>query len=108
MAPTDKTLVCRDCGQEFTFTAGEQEFYSSRGLLNEPQRCSECRATRRRERRNGYSGPRHTYPVTCAACGKETTVPFEPTEGRQVYCSDCYSKMRGQPPVQENQDKEQE
>ena len=38
MALTDKTLVCSDCGQEFTFTVGEQEFYSSRGLLNEPKR----------------------------------------------------------------------
>ncbi len=108
MALTDKTLVCRDCEQEFTFTAGEQEFYSSRGLLNEPKRCPECRATQRRERKSGYGGPRHVYPVTCAACGVETTVPFEPTEGRPVYCNDCYAKMREQPPVQEDQSKEED
>ena len=99
MALTDKTLVCRDCGQEFTFTAGEQEFYSSRGLLNEPRRCPECRIARRRERRGGYGGSRRVYSAICAACGVETTVPFEPTEGRPVYCSDCYAKMKGQPPV---------
>ena len=94
MALQDKTLVCRDCGQEFIFTVGEQEFYSSRGLVNEPSRCPDCRATRRRERRGGYGNPRQSFPATCAACGKETTVPFEPTEGRPVYCKECYAKMK--------------
>ncbi len=94
VALEDKTLTCRECGQEFTFTVGEQEFYSSRGLLNEPGRCSECRASRRRERRGGYGDSRRDFPVTCAACGAETTVPFEPREGRPVYCKDCYLKMK--------------
>ena len=94
MALTDKTLVCRDCGREFTFTVGEQEFYSSRGLLNEPGRCPECRLARRRERNSGYGGPRRVYSTICAACGVETTVPFEPTEGRPVYCKECYAKMK--------------
>ena len=40
----DKTLVCRDCGAEFVFTAGEQEFYAEKGFQNEPTRCKECRA----------------------------------------------------------------
>ena len=43
MSFSDRTLTCRDCGQQFTFTAGEQEFYQSRGLMNEPGRCPECR-----------------------------------------------------------------
>ena len=94
MALTDKTLVCRDCGREFTFTVGEQEFYSSRGLQNEPGRCPDCRATRRRERSGGYGGSRRVYSATCAACGVETTVPFEPREGRPVYCKECYAKMK--------------
>jgi len=94
MALADKTLVCRECGREFTFTVGEQEFYLSRGLLNEPSRCLECRATRRRERRGGSTGTRQGYTATCAACGKETTVPFEPKEGRPVYCKECYTKMK--------------
>ena len=38
----DKTLVCKDCGQEFVFTKGEQEFYELKGLTNEPKRCKEC------------------------------------------------------------------
>ena len=93
MALEDKTLVCRDCGQEFTFTVGEQEFYASRGLLNEPGRCPDCRSSRRRDR-GGYGGPRQSFSVVCAECGQETTVPFEPTEGRPVYCKDCYVKVK--------------
>jgi len=94
MALEDKTLTCRECGQEFTFTAGEQEFYQSRGLQNEPKRCPECRAARRWERRGSYGEARHTYSTVCAACGVETTIPFEPTEGRPVYCRECYTKMK--------------
>ncbi len=94
MSPKDKTLTCRDCGQEFAFTVGEQEFYASRGLLNDPSRCPECRTARRREGRSGYGGSRESYSAVCAACGTETTVPFEPTEGRPVYCKECYVKMK--------------
>jgi CxxC-x17-CxxC domain-containing protein len=93
MALKDKTLVCRDCGREFIFTVGEQEFYSSRGL-NEPARCPKCRAAQRRERRKGS---RHVHSAICATCGRQTTVPFEPKEGRPVYCTDCYAKIRGSP-----------
>ena len=42
----DKTLICKDCKQEFVFTAGEQEFYAEKGFVNEPQRCKACRAAR--------------------------------------------------------------
>ena len=94
MALEDKTLVCRDCSQEFTFTIGEQEFYLSHGLQNEPSRCPECRTARRRDRRGGYNQLRQMYTVICASCGVETTVPFEPREGRPVYCKECYTKMK--------------
>ena len=94
MALQDKTLICSDCGREFIFTVGEQEFYRSHGLLNDPQRCPDCRSNRRRESGNGYGSPRKAYPVICAACGQETTVPFEPTDGRPVYCRDCYTRMK--------------
>lgn len=93
MALQDKTLVCRDCGAEFTFTAGEQEFYQSRGLENEPTRCRECRAAKRRSRFDERA-PRTMYPAVCATCGKETEVPFEPRSGRPVYCNECFAKVR--------------
>jgi len=88
----DKTLVCRDCGSNFIFTAGEQGFYIEKGLMNEPQRCSNCRANRRRERSNG--GSREGSTITCASCGQEATVPFVPRLDRPVYCNDCFSGQR--------------
>ena len=94
LALIDKTLVCRDCGREFTFTVGEQEFYSSRGLLNEPTHCPKCRAARHRQRSTG-GGSRQVYRAICDTCGVETTVPFEPKWGRPVYCGDCYAKIKG-------------
>lgn len=89
----DKTLTCRDCGQTFTFTAGEQEFYQSHGLVNEPRRCPQCRTTKRQSR-SGDGGNREMYDVVCANCGKPTQVPFQPRQERPVYCSQCYSTMK--------------
>lgn len=96
MSFQDKVLQCSDCGQEFTFTAGEQEFYVSRNLQNEPKRCPECRQARKAERygTSGYRSQRRMYPVICAQCGKDTEVPFEPRGDRPVYCSECYSAVR--------------
>ena len=89
MAYEDKTLVCKECGNEFIFTAGEQEFYAEKGFENEPQRCKVCRDARR----NG-SRPREYFPAVCAACGAEAKVPFKPREDRPVYCSECFAKMK--------------
>jgi CxxC-x17-CxxC domain-containing protein len=91
----DKQLTCADCGASFTFTAAEQEFFQSKGYTNEPKRCPTCRQNRKAERMGGGGGrPRQMYPAVCAECGKETEVPFEPREGRPVYCSDCFNKNR--------------
>ena len=84
----DKTLVCKECGQEFVFTAGEQEFYAERGFQNEPQRCKACRDARK----NAARGPREYFTAVCAACGGEAKVPFEPKSDRPVYCSECFAK----------------
>ena len=103
MAFKDKTLVCLDCGCEFTFTADEQDFFASKGYTNEPKRCPECRQTRKAQRygssgdtnnRNSYGSTRQMFPAVCAECGKETEVPFQPREERPVYCSDCFRKVR--------------
>lgn len=48
----DKTLVCKDCGADFVFTEGEQQFYAEKGFDNEPQRCPDCRKARKATRRN--------------------------------------------------------
>ena len=89
----DKTLICKDCGREFVFSAGEQAFYAEKGFENEPARCHECRDKRRRER-EGNKDERPMYTVKCAECGKETQVPFEPKGDRPVYCRDCFNARR--------------
>ena len=93
MELADKTLTCSDGGTPFTFTAGEQEFFASRGFTNEPKRCTTRRASRRSQRGDA-STPRECFSATCAECGIETTVPFQPTGIRPVYCQDCFAKMR--------------
>ena len=123
----DKNLTCADCGQEFVFTASEQDFYAQRGFT-EPRRCASCRASRKAARGDGgggdssygsygagggYSaggyggggggggggyrdrGPREMFSATCSSCGKEAQVPFRPTSGKPVYCSDCFRSQRG-------------
>ena len=98
MSFQDKTIQCSDCGNEFTFSADEQELFQSRGYTNEPKRCLPCRQARKSERSGGsdygYRAPRQMFPAVCAECGKETEVPFEPREGSPVYCRDCYSRVR--------------
>jgi CxxC-x17-CxxC domain-containing protein len=124
-------MTCRDCGKQFTFTAGEQEFYAQRGF-SEPARCGECRAARKVGRDNkvsglggaDYTGSRYSYgdsgygrsttsgygsagrgpgagaatgtrqmfKAICADCGVTTEVPFEPRQGRPVYCRDCFER----------------
>ena len=88
----DKTLICQDCGREFIWTAAEQEFYAEKGFTNEPKRCKECRE----KRKNNGRPQREMYDAVCANCGKPCKVPFKPTEGRPVYCSECFAKMREQ------------
>ena len=120
----DKTLTCSDCGMEFEFTEREQAFYAEKGF-SEPRRCPSCRASRKAARAgdsggysgggsyssgggydSGYgggggygsrssSGPREMFTATCSSCGKEARVPFRPTNGKPVYCSDCFRTMRG-------------
>jgi CxxC-x17-CxxC domain-containing protein len=112
----DTTLTCRDCGQAFTFTTGEQDFYASRGF-SEPSRCADCRAARKAQRDGGgtaytsyassspsYGGgyssgteraPREMFSATCSSCGQEAKVPFQPSGDKPVYCSTCFEQRRG-------------
>ena len=91
---TDKILVCRDCGDSFAFTAGEQSFFQQKGLMNEPRRCPSCRTLRKQERAGSGQPETVSQQVYCAACGAPTTVPFVPRNGRPVYCSPCYDRIR--------------
>src|SRR5262245_8786282 len=122
MSYQDKTLQCRDCGQDFVFTAGEQEYYAQKGFTNEPRRCPSCRQARKAQQGGGggyssgggygnsygggggggYGGgggsyeraPRQMYDAVCSNCGRETQVPFQPRGDKPVYCSDCFAERR--------------
>ena len=94
MAYEDKTLECQDCGVEFTFSAEDQEFFAQKGYQNEPKRCPECRASRKRQRFGDGYRQREMFPAVCNSCGKDCEVPFQPRQDRPVYCSDCYTRVR--------------
>ena len=103
MSFQEKSIQCFDCGTAFTFTLEEQEFFQSKGYTNEPKRCPSCRQARKERQgsstyQNGgsstYRPLRQMFPVTRSRCGKVTEVPFEPREGRAVYCRDCYSTVK--------------
>ncbi len=96
MAFQDQTLTCKDCGNPFTWTASEQEFYQQKGFQNAPVRCPQCRAAKKqrmdRGGAGGNGGPREMFEITCAQCGKTDTVPFKPKGDRPVLCRDCFRK----------------
>jgi CxxC-x17-CxxC domain-containing protein len=89
-------VTCSECGQQTTVpfepTAGR------------PVYCNDCFSKRRGSSRGpprssgggdrGFGGPRERFDVTCSECGTPTQVPFRPTEGRPVYCNDCFAKRR--------------
>ena len=117
---SDKTLTCRDCGEEFVFTAGEQAFYQERGF-SEPQRCNNCRQKRKQERQSsgydggGYGGggggghswrrrrrilqrPAPDVLSDLLQLCKETEVPFLPRTDKPVYCRECFQERRASSP----------
>jgi CxxC-x17-CxxC domain-containing protein len=92
----DRFLKCVDCGTDFVFTAGEQQFYHDKEFKNEPKRCKPCKAKRQSggPGERGSGGGRVETSATCSQCGRETTVPFKPTQGRPVLCRDCFKESR--------------
>jgi CxxC-x17-CxxC domain-containing protein len=104
---SDETLNCVDCNAPFTFSAGEQEFFASKGFTNKPNRCPDCRAARKAQRSGGGGGgggsygggggggggraPREMFSATCSQCGGVAQVPFQPRGDKPVYCRDCFS-----------------
>ncbi|MGH7707770.1 MAG: zinc-ribbon domain containing protein [Vulcanimicrobiaceae bacterium] len=99
----DETLNCVDCSTPFAFTAGEQEFFASKGFTNKPNRCPSCRAARKASggRSGGGGGggygeraPREMFSATCSQCGREAQVPFQPRGDKPVYCRDCFESRQ--------------
>ena len=89
----DKVLKCVDCKADFLFTVREQEFFLEKQFRNEPKRCRSCKRKRvsvmdATPAKNKF--PRVETHATCSRCGKDTTVPFIPTQGRPVLCRECF------------------
>ncbi|MBA3531916.1 MAG: zinc-ribbon domain containing protein [Ardenticatenales bacterium] len=105
----ERTLTCRDCGNSFVFTEGEQEFFTMKGF-SEPSRCPDCRAAHKRQRQGRDNremsspprdrgtqesrGDRQLYEVECSECGTLTQVPFKPRGHSPVYCRTCFNNRR--------------
>jgi CxxC-x17-CxxC domain-containing protein len=96
----DKVLKCAECSAEFVFTAGEQMFFVDKGFKNEPKRCKACKSNRVQGAEVSSGNPQRIETRTvCSQCGKETTVPFKPTQGRPVYCRECFQQRRAVGPA---------
>lgn len=88
--------TCSDCGNEC-----EVPFEPTEG---KPVRCNDCFRKNRPQRSNDRGGfnnnrrfndrPREMHKATCSDCKNECEVPFKPTEGKPVYCQDCFAKHR--------------
>ena len=94
----DVEIMCAECGSAFPFTEREQEYYTERNL-SQPKRCKACRDARRANfggGGRGAGGERQRFEITCDQCGKNDSVPFKPSTGRPVLCSDCFSASRAQ------------
>ena len=96
----DRMLKCMDCGTDFVFTAGEQLFFHDKQFRNEPKRCKSCKTKRLESvsaapiRSVFQTRPKVETTAVCSQCGKETTVPFRPTQGRPVFCRECFRDRR--------------
>lgn len=89
---TDKILTCKECGAEFVFSAGEQEFYAEKGFESEPLRCLSCR--KRRKNSTNEKNSVVLYEIVCSKCGEVEKIPFEPKHDRPVFCAQCYKKLK--------------
>ena len=80
----DRLMICNDCGKTFIFSADAQEHFAQEGFSEDSIVCKECLTI--------IQNNRKYFKTTCACCGTEAHVPFQPREDRPVYCNDCYTK----------------
>lgn len=93
---TDKKLICRDCKVQFTWTAGEQEFFAQKGFTNPPTRCPECRKKNRGQKggqKEQRSQNEEMTKITCKNCGKTSEAPFKPKNPANILCAECFEKQ---------------
>lgn len=87
----DRTLKCKDCGQEFIWTKEEQEFFAAKGFKNKPARCKNCRQRNRQKVESEY------FRVNCSICGASGDILYKARDPHaQIFCKDCF-KTKIQP-----------
>lgn len=83
----DKVLKCKDCGKDFIWTAGEQEFFAAKGLKNKPTRCKDCRKLNRQKVEAEY------FKIVCAGCQQVGEALFKPSDqNAKIYCKKCFEE----------------
>jgi CxxC-x17-CxxC domain-containing protein len=95
----DKVLKCVDCGADFIFTAGEQLFFHDKHFKNLPRRCKACKQGHASTQASPNHPAKEETTAVCSGCGKETTLPFRPTQGRPVFCRECFAQQKKAPRV---------
>lgn len=83
----DKILVCKDCGDKFIWTIGEQQFFIDKGLKNIPKRCKICTAKYKAALREKHP----MWWVECKKCHKKSEVTFEP-KSEDILCETCFQE----------------
>lgn len=83
----DRTLICKDCGKKFIWTAGEQKFFLDKGLKNIPKRCKICTAENKTQLRDKHPA----WWIKCKICSKKTEVSFEP-KSEDILCENCFNR----------------
>lgn len=92
----DRTIKCADCGKDFVFSKGEQEFFAQKGFTRDPIRCQDCR----KAKKSKFSGPKPSktpeshemHTIKCKKCGQTTEVPFKPKFPDDILCSKCFEE----------------
>ena len=86
----EKTLICRDCGRNFIWTANEQKFFADKGLKNVPSRCENCRLIYKEKHKFKVSSP-----VKCSDCQAEGEIAYLPENKKDlILCETCFAKRQ--------------
>jgi CxxC-x17-CxxC domain-containing protein len=86
----DRTLICKNCGKNFTWTSSEQKFFSEKGLKNVPARCENCRLDYKEKHKFKVSSP-----VYCSDCGAEGEISYLPKSKKDlILCENCFAKKQ--------------
>lgn len=92
MTYQDLKCVCRDCGQEFIFSAQLQQLFAAK-RYNPPTRCPKCHEERSHRRRHSRGGDSKINTAPCSLCGKDAELPFKPNPDKPMYCEECFKSQ---------------